>query len=93
VLVVQDCLIEYMRKEFAFEHVHDARSGDPMHLHPHAMSWDRAGFRIALNSRLSTDSQGVSRCLGSQAEANVELSTIGNELEGKISRDTLFVPA
>jgi hypothetical protein len=33
VLVLQDHLLAYMRREFQFEHVEKARLGDPMHIH------------------------------------------------------------
>jgi hypothetical protein len=39
---------------------------------------------------VSTDSAGISKCLGLQAEAKVELETIIRELEKKVSAATLL---
>jgi hypothetical protein len=51
---------------------------------------DDATFRLNLDSRFSTDTEGVARLLGLQADANIELEKIIEQLEAKISRDTLF---
>lgn len=47
-------------------------------------------FSLQLDSRLSTDSEGIGICLGLQAEANVEFKKIVEQLEAKISEKTLF---
>ena len=91
VLVVQDFLLEYLRKNFQFSHVRDVRLGDPMQIHSYSM--DRKGDRLyslRLDSRLSTDSTGIAISLGLQAEANVDLEQIVQRLETKISQHTLF---
>ena len=91
VLVIQDFLLEYLRKNFQFSHVRDVRLGDPMQIHSYSM--DRKGDRLyslRLDSRLSTDSTGIAISLGLQAEANVDLEQIVQRLETKISPHTLF---
>ena len=91
VLVIQDFLLEYLRKNFQFSHVRDVRLGDPMQIHSYSM--DRKGDRLyslRLDSRLSTDSTGIAISLGLQAEANVDLEQIVQRLETKISEHTLF---
>lgn len=91
VLVIQDCLLEYMKREFRFEHFRQAVLGDSMHIHSYRMDeQDDMTLRIELDSRLSTDANGIAACLGLQAGARVELEEIIGRLEGKISRDTLF---
>jgi hypothetical protein len=91
VLVIQDFLLEYLRKEFQFSHLTDARRGDPMHLHAYGMSVQKdLAYRLNLTSRLSTDSDGIATCLGLQAETKVELAKIVEQIESKISKDTLF---
>lgn len=91
VLVIQDYLLEYLRSEFQFSHLTDARQGDPMHLHAYGLSGKKEpGYRIDLASRLSTDSEGIAVCLGLQAEAKVELAEIVAQIESKISKNTLF---
>ena len=92
VLVVQDCLLDYMCREFNFSHLQSpAALGDSMHLHAYQVNrQDNNRYRLSLDSRLSTDTEGISICLGLQAEARVELEQIIATLEQKISVDTLF---
>ena len=91
VLVIQDFLLDYLRKEFQFSHLTDARKGDPMHLHTYGMSAQKNhAYRLNLTSRLSTDSEGIAVCLGLRAETKVELGKIIEQIESKISEDTLF---
>lgn len=93
-LVIQDFLLEYLRSQFQFSHVKDARRGDPMQIHAYRMDQKVDGaFSLNLGSRLSTDSEGIAACLGLQAEASVDLDRIVQQLETKISRQTLFALA
>lgn len=94
VLVVQDCLLSYMSKEFRFDHLKSpAVLGDSMHLHAYRMTCQDGGdFRLSMASRLSTDAEGIAACLGLQAEARVELEQIIASLQAKISAATLFTP-
>ncbi len=73
VLVVQDHLLGYMKREFDFAHLNAARSSDPMHFHSYRMSSTAAGHKIELHERFSTDTPGISVCLGLKADAIVEL--------------------
>lgn len=91
VLVIQDFLLDYLRKEFQFAHLKEARRGDPMQLHAYGLSPQKnLSYRLDLASRLSTDSDGIAVCLGLQAETKVELGKIIEQIESKISKDTLF---
>ena len=47
-------------------------------------------YRLSLLERASTDADGIARCLGLKAEANVELEVILKMLESKISEKTLL---
>lgn len=92
VLAIQDSFLSYMRKQFRFEHLNNARTGDPMHIHSYTLTQtDDKDFRLSLDSRFSTDTVGVGKFLGLQADANVELQIIVEQLEAKISSDTLFI--
>lgn len=90
VLIIQDHLLEYMKKEFSFAHVTDAKIGDSMHFH--AYSLDNVGgiFKLHLQNRLSTDSAGISTLLGLNAKANIQFEEIAKILESKISDNTVF---
>lgn len=91
VLVVQDFLLDYLRKEFQFSHLTEARKGDPMHLHAYGLLVQKdLSYRLNLKSRLSTDSAGIAVCLGLQADTKVELARIIEQIESKISKNTLF---
>lgn len=90
VLVIQDCLLDYLQREFSFGHLNNGRIGDSMHLHAYGLIEDDNRFRIQFDQRLSTDAAGVARCLGIRVETQVELETITAELERKISLQTLL---
>jgi len=89
VLVIQDHLLDYLRREFNFSHLKDVRIGDTMHVHAYGVKKNN-GLRLELATRASTDSAGVARALGIQAETRIELETIFAELERKMSKKTLF---
>jgi len=91
VLVAQNYLFAYMKKEFSFDHLEQARLGDPMHFHSYSLEENKDGaLRLQLEERLSTDSEGIGKCIGLQVEANVELEEIVKQLERKISAQTLM---
>jgi hypothetical protein len=92
VLVLQDHLLAYLRREFSFGHFSSpALVGDSMHIHAYQLN--RAGaeaYTLQLYERISTDSTGIARCLGLKAQARVELEIIIKNLATKISNKTLF---
>lgn len=94
VLIVQDKLIDYMEREFKFDHLKNpAVVGDSMHFHAYSLDKQKdSTYSLSLSKRLSTDSDGIAECLGLQAEARVELAEILKALEAKISPATIFSP-
>jgi hypothetical protein len=91
VLVAQNYLFVYMKNQFSFGHLEQARLGDPMHFHSYSLEENEGSeLRLQLDERLSTDSAGIAKCLGLQGEANVELKEILVQLESKISAHTLM---
>jgi hypothetical protein len=94
VLIIQDKLLAYMTREFNFAHLRNpALVGDSMHLHAYRMEKQSdKSFKLVMQSRLSTDVEGIGICLGLQAEARVELEQIIQALQEKLSPSTLFVP-
>jgi len=92
VLILQDHLLEYMRRQFQFEHVKEARLGDPMHIHTYKLLPASAGtFRISFDSHYSTDSNGIATSLGLSTSPRVELQKIVAFLESKLSPTTRLV--
>lgn len=91
VLVVQDCLLDYIKREFAFENMSvNAVVGDPMHFHAYGIKENGATHKLVLEQRYSTDSNGISRLLGLNADANIGFEEIARVLEQKISDQTLL---
>jgi len=90
VLVLQQPLLDYMRQNFSFDHVREARLGDSMHVHPYRLERTGDDWQLELGTRISTDAAGVSRSLGLQASAKVQMEAILALLEEKISDATLF---
>lgn len=88
VLVVQDRLLDYMAKEFSFSHLSTARTSDPMHFHAYSLKNSSVGHRLELATRLSTDTDGIAKCLGLQSEARIDLEVIVRLIEQKISDRT-----
>lgn len=91
VLIVQDPLLQYMQREFSFAHVHEpSRLGDSMQFHSYRFLQNNADYKIKLEHRYSTDSNGISKLLGLNAEANIGLEEIVSILETKISDATML---
>jgi len=90
VLVMQDHLLNYMDREFSFDHVTSARIGDPMHFHAYSLLQEEDGYHIQLAKRISTDMAGISKCLGLKTEAKLELEEIIGIIEAKLSDETLI---
>ena len=81
-----------MSREFKFDHLcNPASIGDAVHMHAYRMErQDDQSYKLVMQSRLSTDADGIALCLGLQAEARVELEQIILALQAKISPSTLF---
>ena len=90
VLVLQDCLLEYMRGEFAFNHIQGVRDGDPMQFHAYELRQEAVAYSLNLKERISTDTAGIALCLGLQADTRVELRTILEQIESKLPQSTLL---
>jgi hypothetical protein len=91
VLVIQDHLLEYIQSEFAFDHINThPLVGDAMHIHSYKLSKEDNGYKLVLDTRYSTDSNGVAKLLGLNANANIGFEEIATILESKISDATLF---
>lgn len=90
VLVLQDCLLDYMRHAFAFDHVKGVREGDSLQFHAYELRQESTGYTLKLQERLSTDTVGIARCLGLQANPKVELQAMLDQIEAKLPQSTLI---
>lgn len=94
VLVTQDKLLDYMTLNFSFAHLSSPPlASDSAHFHAYRV--DQKGgdtYSLSLQSRMSTDANGIRECLGLQAESRVELELILAAIQEKLSASTLFAP-
>lgn len=90
VLAVQDRLLDYMRREFKFDHLSKPKLSDSMHFHAYDLKKHTDGYQIKLADRFSTDRAGIATCLGRVEHARVELAQIYTVLESKLSKMTLL---
>lgn len=91
VLVIQDCLLDYIKNEFSFNHIStQALLGESMHFHAYCLKKEEQDYKLVLESRYSTDSNGISKLLGLNANANLQFEEIVKILEAKISDLTIL---
>lgn len=90
VLVMQDCLLSYMRREFAFDHINGVREGDPMQFHSYELLREKTNYKLSLKERISTDSVGIGKCLGLQVSGKVELQQILRQIQERLPRSALL---
>jgi hypothetical protein len=92
VLVIQNDFLDYVRKEFDFEDINNpALIGDSMHIHSYSLlEKSKDTLTLQFRNRISTNSEGLAKCLGLNAEAKVELTSILHTIEQKISSYTLL---
>ena len=90
VLVVQDSFLHYMQQEFTFNHVKKADVRDTLQFHGYRFEASKAGNRFQLVERLSTDSNGVAKCLGLQTSASVDFQEMISAIEKRMSDDTVI---
>ena len=94
VLVIQDCLLDYIKNEFSFSHVNtQPLVGDSMHFHSYKLAKEGKDLKLVLDCRYSTDSNGISQLLGLNANANIGFEGIAKILENRISDNTAFTIA
>jgi hypothetical protein len=90
VLVMQDSLLDYMQRQFAFDHIQGVRDGDAMQFHAYELRQEATEFSLRLKQRLSTDAAGIATCLGLRADSRVELRAILEQIATKLPQSTLL---
>lgn len=89
VLIVQDRLMNRLRENFQFDHVQSAKLGHSMHFHAYSLIDSGKGMHLELESRSSTDAEGIAKALGMAPSENISLLSFLEILESKISLKTL----
>ncbi len=90
VLVMQDYLLTYMQREFAFGFIKGERRGDPMHFHAYRLANKGGIYKLTLVERLSTDAEGIAQCLGLKATGRIELKQILRQIQAKLPASALL---
>lgn len=84
VLIIQKPLYEHMRNDFNFEGIDGVRLGDPIQIHSYDVVEQNNHLSLTLDTRVSTDSEGIAKCLGLNADSKMELQDIIQILEPKL---------
>lgn len=84
ILIIQNPLYEHMKADFNFDEIEGVRLGDPVHIHSYHFGENEDKLSLSLHTRVSTDSAGIARCLGLNAESRVELQDMIRILEPKL---------
>ncbi len=73
-----------MKSDFYFNEIEGVRLGDPVHIHSYDFEESEQKLNLSLHTRVSTDSEGIAKCLGLNAESKVELQDLIRILEPKL---------
>lgn len=84
VLIIQQPLYEHMRTDFKFDEIEGVRLGDPVHIHSYRFERNENKLELALQTRVSTDSNGIANCLGLNGKNKIELEDLISILELKL---------
>ena len=85
VLIIQQPLYQHMVDDFNFNDIKGVRIGDPVHIHSYEFKEKNNHMCLSLKTRVSTDSAGIAKSLGLNAESKVDLQNIIALLEQKLS--------
>ena len=85
VLIIQKPFYDYISRHFSFSHIQGARIGDPVHIHAYDFKETADRLKLSLYTRISTDSNGIAKCLGLNAQPKVVLEELLATLEQKLS--------
>ena len=84
VLIIQKPLFEHMKSDFNFDEIEGVRLGEPIHIHSYNFDNSNSKLNLSLHTRVSTDSSGIAKCLGLNAESKVEMEDLIRILEPKL---------
>ena len=87
VLIIQKPFFDYINKEFSFTHIKGVRVGDPVHIHSYDFKEKGNHLKLVLDTRVSTDSNGIAESLILNTQVKVELDDIIATLEQKLSNE------
>ena len=85
VLVIQKPFFDYINREFSFSHIQGTRIGDPVHIHAYDFKENASHLKLSLDTRISTDSNGIAKSLGLNAQSKIKFEELIAALEKKLS--------
>ena len=84
VLIIQKPFLDYVKRHFSFSHIEGTRIGDPVHIHAYDFKETADHLKLSLETRISTDSNGIAKSLGLNAQPKIELKEMIATLEQKL---------
>ena len=91
VLILQNHLLDYIKRGFSFNHIsYQPLIGDSMHFHSYYLRKEQEKYKLVLDNRCSTDSNGIAQLLGLKSKSNLGFDEIAKIVENKLSHYTLF---
>lgn len=93
VLVLQQELLDYMEREFSFEHLAYGSQADSLHFHPYRLKDEGGRLSLALGARRSTDAVGIAKALDLGAQEGLDEEGVFTRLQAKIGDATRWRPA
>ena len=91
VLIIQEPLFQHMKNDFDFTSIEGVRLGDSIHIHSYSFIEQDNRLCLSLVNRVSTDSEGIAKCLGLNAESKIELQDIIKILEPKLNETNRLI--
>lgn len=91
VLIIQEPLFEHMKKDFNFDSILGVRLGDPVHIHSYNFIENGDKLNLSLATRVSTDSEGIAKCLGLNAESKIGMQDILDTLYPKLTDNNRLI--
>lgn len=95
VLVIQDPLLRYLKKEFKFDHFSEPPDiTDTVHIHSYELLEHAEQMRMSvqLHYRISSDVAGIAKSLGLRADSVVEEVMMLGILSNRLTNETVFSP-
>ena len=84
VLIIQRPFLEYIHREFSFSHIQGARMGDCVHIHSYELKEKNDHLKLLLDTRISTNAEGIAKSLGLNSKPQVELEEMLTLLARKL---------
>lgn len=86
ILVLQDYLFEYMRKEFAFEKIEKGSAGKTVVFFVYSIDFETKS-ELKLKETYSIDSKGLKKCLGLKGDSEITEEMVLDIIKSKVRKN------